>query len=105
MKLDPGIHIVITWFSSENRVTLSELDCLLLYFKLSSCTWAHMSGRAGPTNRSAGLLVGRVRLPRTAETMVGGDPWVPMSLTLSSLWTTSQTNGSLPLRMTVPPHT
>jgi hypothetical protein len=31
-------------------------------------------------DRSAGLLVGRARLPGTAETLVGGDPWVPMSV-------------------------
>jgi hypothetical protein len=64
----------------HNRESLSKLDCLILYSKLSSCPWAHMSGREGPTNRSVGLLVGRARLSRTAETLVGGDPWVPMSL-------------------------
>jgi hypothetical protein len=60
--------------------SLSELDCLVLYTKLSSCLWAHMSGRAGSTDRLAGLLVGRARLSGTAETLVGGDPWVPMSV-------------------------
>jgi hypothetical protein len=34
-----------------------------------------------PMDRLAGLLVGRARLSGTAETLVGGDPWVPMSLT------------------------
>jgi hypothetical protein len=43
-------------------------------------SWAHMSGRAGPTDRSAGLLVGRARLSGTDETLVGGDLGVPMSL-------------------------
>jgi hypothetical protein len=65
-----------------NKENLSELVCLVLYSKLSSCPWAHMSGRAGPMDRSAGLLVGRARLSGTAETLVGGDPWVPMSHTI-----------------------
>jgi hypothetical protein len=34
---------------------------------------------SGPTCRSAGLLAGRVHLTGTSETLVGGDPWVPMS--------------------------
>jgi hypothetical protein len=46
-----------------NRESLSELVYLVLYSKLSSCPRAHMSGRAGPTDRSAGLLVGRACLP------------------------------------------
>jgi hypothetical protein len=46
--------------------SLSELDYLVLYTKLSSCLWAHKSGRAGSTDRSTGLLVGRARLSRTA---------------------------------------
>jgi hypothetical protein len=60
-----------------NMESLSELDCLVLYTKLSSCPWAHMSARAGPTNRSTGPLVGRARLSGMAETLVGGDLWVP----------------------------
>jgi hypothetical protein len=36
-------------------------------------------GRFGPTVRSAGLLVGRTHLSGTAVSLVGGDPWVPMS--------------------------
>jgi hypothetical protein len=59
-----------------NREILSELVCLVLYSKSSSCPWAHMSGWAGPTNRSAGLLVGRARLSGMVETLVDGDPWV-----------------------------
>jgi hypothetical protein len=35
----------------------------------------------GPINRSAGLLVGRTHLSGTAESLVGGDPRVPMSHT------------------------
>jgi hypothetical protein len=34
----------------------------------------------GPHVRSADLLVGRACLSGTAETLIGGDPWVPMSL-------------------------
>jgi hypothetical protein len=33
----------------------------------------------GPTNRSAGLLVGRTHLTGRAVSLVGGDPGVPMS--------------------------
>jgi hypothetical protein len=84
----PG-HLILAgvpWVTSRfpsilvgyNMESLSELDYLVLYTKLSSCTWAHMSGRGGPTDRSAGLLEGRARLPGTAETLVG-DPCVPMS--------------------------
>jgi hypothetical protein len=60
--------------------SLSELDYLVLYTKLSSCIWAHKSGQVGSTDRSVGLLVGRARLSGTAETLVSGDPWVPMSV-------------------------
>jgi hypothetical protein len=35
----------------------------------------------GPTDRSAGLLVGRTHLSGTAVSLVGGDPGVPMSHT------------------------
>jgi hypothetical protein len=63
-----------------NVESLSELVCLVLYSTLSSCPWDHMSGRVGPMDRSAGLLVGRARLSGTAETLVGGDLWVPMSV-------------------------
>jgi hypothetical protein len=35
---------------------------------------------SGPTCRSAGLLAGQVHLIGTFVTLVGGDPWVPMSL-------------------------
>jgi hypothetical protein len=59
---------------------LFELACLVLYSKLSSCPLAHTSGRAGPTDRSVGLLVGQAHMSGTAETLVGGDPWVPMSV-------------------------
>jgi hypothetical protein len=64
----------------HKRERLSELVYLFLYSKLSSCPWAHMSGWGGPTDRSVGLLVGRACLSGMAETLVGGDPRVPMSL-------------------------
>jgi hypothetical protein len=35
---------------------------------------------SGPTCRSVGLFIGRVHLTGTSRTLVGGDPWVPMSL-------------------------
>jgi hypothetical protein len=35
----------------------------------------------GPTDRSAGLLVGRTHFSGTAVSLVGGDPEVPMSHT------------------------
>jgi hypothetical protein len=41
-----------------------------------------MSGQVCPTDRSAGLLLGRARLSQTDETLVGVDPWVPMSLSI-----------------------
>jgi hypothetical protein len=79
-----GVPWVTGWFPSilvgYNRESLSELNYLVLYTKLSSCSWAHMSSRAGPMDMSAGLLVGRAHLSGTAETLVGGDPGVLMSL-------------------------
>jgi hypothetical protein len=78
-----GVPWVTSWFPSilldHNMESLSELDCFVLYSKLSSCPWAHMSGRGGPTDRSVSLLLGRVHLTGTSGTLVGGDPWVPMS--------------------------
>jgi hypothetical protein len=78
-----GVPWVTSWFPSillgYNMKSLSEIDYLVLYTKLSSLLWAHKSGRAGSTDWSAGLLVGRARLSGTAETLVSGDPWVPMS--------------------------
>jgi hypothetical protein len=39
----------------------------------------------GPTDRSAGLLVGRTHFSGTAVSLVGGDPGVPMSHTIGLL--------------------
>jgi hypothetical protein len=73
-----GVPWVTSWFPSillgYNMESLSEMDYLVLYTKLSSCLWAHKSGRAGSTDRSTGLLVGWARLSGMAETLVGGDP-------------------------------
>jgi hypothetical protein len=57
-----------------NMEILSKPDCLVLYTKLSSCPWAHMLVRGGPTDSSTGLLVGRACLSGTTKTLVGGDP-------------------------------
>jgi hypothetical protein len=38
---------------------------------------------SGTTCRSAELLAGRVHLTGTSRTLVGGDPWVPMSHTFT----------------------
>jgi hypothetical protein len=69
------------------QTALNYLDCLVLYTKYlhvlgPTCQVGEgpLTGRGGSTDRSAGLLVGRARLSETAETLVGGDPRVPMSL-------------------------
>jgi hypothetical protein len=73
-----GVSWVTSWFPSillgYNMESLSELDYLVLYTKLSSRLWAHKSGRTGSTDKSVGLLVGPAHLSGTAETLVGGDP-------------------------------
>jgi hypothetical protein len=78
-----GVPWVTSWFPSillgYNMESLSELDYLVLFTKLSSCLCVHKSGRAGSTDRLTGLLVGRARLSGIAKTLVGEDPWVPMS--------------------------
>jgi hypothetical protein len=60
------------------RAALIGLDFLGLHANLSSRLRAHMLGR-GPTDRSAGLLVGRTHLLGTVVSLVGEDPGVPMS--------------------------
>jgi hypothetical protein len=74
-----GYKLVPSILLGYNMESLFELDYLVLYTKLSSRLWAHKSGRAGSTDRSAGLLVGQTHLSGTAETLVGRDMWVPMS--------------------------
>jgi hypothetical protein len=78
------------------RVALIRLDFLVLHAKLSSrldkVIWGIIwkvfrrsygppTRSVGPTVRSASLLVGRTHLSGTAVSLVGGDPWVPMSHT------------------------
>jgi hypothetical protein len=78
------------------RAALIRPDCLVLYAKLSShldkVVWGIFwkifrrscgppTRSVGPTNRSAGLLVGQTHLLGTAVSLVGGDPGVPMSHT------------------------
>jgi hypothetical protein len=61
------------------RAALIHVDFLVLHAKLSSRLRAHMSGRTGLLNKSAGLLVGRTYLSGTSLSLDGGDPGVPMS--------------------------
>jgi hypothetical protein len=78
------------------RAALICLECLVLRAKLSSrldkvvwgIFWKVFRRSCGPptrsvapTNRSAGLLVGRTHLSGTAVSLVSGDPGVPMSHT------------------------
>jgi hypothetical protein len=72
----------------------TEILSCLVHQVLRSC-WIRSSGAifwkvfwrscgqptrsVGPTDRSAGLLVGRTHLSGTAVSLVGGDPGVPMS--------------------------
>jgi hypothetical protein len=39
---------------------------------------------SGPTCRSAGLMAGWINLTGTSGTLVGGNPWVPISLSNTS---------------------
>jgi hypothetical protein len=76
------------------RAALIRLACLVLHAKLSSrldrVVWGIFwkvfrrscgppTRSVGPTNRSAGLLVGRTYLLGTAVSLVGGDLGVPIS--------------------------
>jgi hypothetical protein len=78
------------------RAALIRLDCLVLHAKLSSrldkVVWGIFwevfrrscgppTRLVGPTDRSAGLLMGQTHVPGTAGRLVGGDPGVPMSHT------------------------
>jgi hypothetical protein len=58
-------------------VNPSRLPCLARQPVFSSSGPHVRSGR--PTDRSAGLLVGRTRLSGMVVSLVGGDPGVPMS--------------------------
>jgi hypothetical protein len=77
-----GVPWVTSWFLSillgYNMERLSKLDYLVLYTKLSSCLWAHKSGRAG--SREGGSS-GRSGPPIGN----GGDPgrWGPVGTHVS----------------------
>jgi hypothetical protein len=66
-----------SWKAYPSCLNPSGLPCLVRQAVFSSSGPHVRSGR--PTNRSAGLLVGRTHLPGTAVSLVGGDRGVPMS--------------------------
>jgi hypothetical protein len=73
----PISSLFTSWKAYPSCVNSSGLPCLLRQAVFLS-SGAHVrSGR--PTDRSAGLLVGRTHLSGTAVSLVGGDPGVPMS--------------------------
>jgi hypothetical protein len=50
-----------------------------IFWKVFRRTCGPPTRSFGPTDRSAGVLVGRTHLSRTVVSLVGGDPRVPMS--------------------------
>jgi hypothetical protein len=50
-----------------------------IFWKVFRRSCGQPTRSVGPTDRSAGLLVGRTHLSGTAVSLVGGDPGVPMS--------------------------
>jgi hypothetical protein len=50
-----------------------------IFWKVFRRSCVPLTRLVGPTNRSAGLLVGWTYLSGTAVSLVGGDPGVPMS--------------------------
>jgi hypothetical protein len=97
-RLQQGnLSLVCLHHGSIIRAALIRLNYLVLHAKLTSRLGEVVSGffwkvfrrscgqptrSIGPTDRSAGLLVGRTHLSSTAVSLVGGDPGVPMSHTL-----------------------
>jgi hypothetical protein len=88
----PISSLFTSWKPYPSCLNPSELPCLarqavfssgegrlgiLLKVFRRSCGLPTRS--VGPTDRSAGLLVGRTRLTGTTVSLVGGDPGVPMS--------------------------
>jgi hypothetical protein len=68
--------------SSVLRTKLSSrLDKVVwgIFWKVFRRSCGPPTRSVGPTNRSAGLLVGRTHLSGTTVSLVGGDPGVPMS--------------------------
>jgi hypothetical protein len=73
------VCIYPSWLHQGNLIR-AGLSCLVLHAVFMSLGPHIRLG--GPTDRSMGLLAGRARLSGTTETLVGGDPWVPMFLKL-----------------------
>jgi hypothetical protein len=73
----PISSLFTSWKAYPSCLNLSGLPCLAHQAIFSSSGPHVRSGR--PTDRSAGLLVGRTHLSGTAVSLVGGDPGVPMS--------------------------
>jgi hypothetical protein len=63
------------------QATLIRLDVVVwgIFLKVFKRSCGLPTRLVGPTNRSAGLLLGRTHLSGTAVSLVGGDPGVPMS--------------------------
>jgi hypothetical protein len=55
-----------------------------IFWKVFRRSCRPLTRSVGPTDRSAGLLVGWTHLSGTAVSLVGGDPGVPMSHT--NIW-------------------
>jgi hypothetical protein len=71
------LYLVTTWKAYLSCRNPSRLSCLAHQAVFTSLGPHVRSGR--PTDRSAGLLVGRTYLSGTAVSLVGWDPGVPMS--------------------------
>jgi hypothetical protein len=66
----------------HGRLIRAGLACLV--HQAAFVSFGHMLGRAGSTDRSADLLVGRARLTGTTEALVGGE-WGPRGTHVSQL--------------------
>jgi hypothetical protein len=73
----PISSLFTSWKTYVSCLNPSGLPCLARRAVFTSSDPHITSG--GPTDRSAGLLVGRTHLSGTAVSLVGGDPGVPMS--------------------------
>jgi hypothetical protein len=79
-KLIQAALIRLDYLVSHVKLS-SRLDKVVwsIFWKVSRRSCGPPTRSVGPTNRSAGLLVGRTHLSGTAVSLVGGDPAVPMS--------------------------
>jgi hypothetical protein len=73
----PISGLFTSWKAYSRCLNLSGVPCLARQATFSSSDPHVRSDR--PIDRSAGLLVGRTHLSRTAVNLVGRDPGVPMS--------------------------